>query len=88
MLFGVYYAATDGVLAAMAASVLPRQHSGSGLAVLATASNLARLAASVVFGSLWSSVGIGQATVLYLLALTNAIAAAFLILSRAQRHAI
>ena len=62
--------------------------SGSGLAVLATASNLARLAASVIFGLLWSLLGISQATILYLLALIVAIAAAFFILSRTQRHAV
>jgi hypothetical protein len=52
VLFGIYYAATDGVFTAMAASILPSEQSGSGLAVLATASNLARLAASVIFGVL------------------------------------
>ena len=88
VLFGIYYAATDGVLAAMAASILPQQYSGSGLAVLATASNLARLAASVIFGLLWSLLGINQATILYLLALIIAIGAAFFILSRTQRHAV
>ena len=88
VLFGIYYAATDGVLTAMAASVLPSEHSGSGLAVLATASNLARLAASVVFGVLWSYLGISHATVFYLLALIIAIAAAFLTLSRSQRHVL
>jgi intracellular septation protein A len=88
VLFGIYYAATDGVLAAMAAAVLPQQHSGSGLAVLATASNLSRLGASIIFGVLWSFAGIGQATLLYLLALVVAIAAAFAILSRAQRHVV
>ncbi len=88
VLFGIYYAATDGVLAAMAASILPPSFSGSGLAVLATASNLARLAASVIFGLLWSLLGINQATILYLLALIAAIGAAFFILSRTQRHAV
>jgi MFS family permease len=58
VLFGIYYAATDGVLAAMAAAVLPQRHSGSGLAVLATASNLSRLGASIIFGVLWSFAGL------------------------------
>ncbi len=88
VLFGIYYAATDGVLTAMAASVLPSEHSGSGLAVLATASNLARLAASVVFGVLWTYLGVSHATVFYLLGLIIAIAAAFLVLSRSQRHVL
>src|SRR5439155_162969 len=72
-LLGVYYAATDGVLTAMAAAALPSSETGSGLAVLATATNVARLAASVTYGFLWTRAGIGLATAGYLLALTAAI---------------
>lgn len=87
-LLGVFYAATDGVLTAMAAAVLPKSHSGSGLAVLATASDMSRLAASVLYGLLWSCVGITQATVGYLLALGAAITAASFFLLRPKPHAI
>jgi MFS family permease len=87
VLFGIYYAATDGVFTAMAASILPTEQSGSGLAVLATASNLARLAASVIFGVLWSYWGISHATIFYLIGLMIAIAAAFMTLTRSQGHA-
>jgi len=38
----------------MTAAVLPRSHSGSGLAVLATTTNVARLVASIAFGWLWT----------------------------------
>ena len=86
LLFGIYYAATDGVLTAMAASVLPRPQSGSGLAVLATASNLARLAGSVLFGLLWSQVGIVPATVAFLLALSASIVVAFRLLNPSRPH--
>jgi len=74
------------VFTAMAASILPTEHSGSGLAVLATASNLARLAASVIFGVLWSYWSIGPATIFYLIGLMIAIAAAWVMLSRSQRY--
>jgi MFS family permease len=87
-LLGIFYAATDGVLTAMAAAALPMEHSGSGLAVLATATNLARLAASVTFGLLWSHAGIGQATVCYLLALAVAILGAYFVLNRPKQHVI
>jgi MFS family permease len=86
-LLGVFYAATDGVLTAMAAAVLPTSHSGSGLAVLATASDMSRLSASVLYGLLWSCVGITQATVGYLLALAVAIPAASFFLLRPKQHA-
>src|SRR5262249_28893731 len=43
LFLGAYYAATDGVLAAMTAAELPAAARGSGLAILATVANLARL---------------------------------------------
>jgi MFS family permease len=87
VLFGAYYAATDGVLTAMAAAVLPPSASGTGLSLLATATNVSRLAASVLFGLLWTSVGIGAATVAYVAALAVAIVAAIVVLVRAERSA-
>ncbi len=87
LLLGAFYAATDGVLTAMAAAALPLNHSGTGLAVLATATNLARLTASVLFGLLWARAGIGQATVCYLLALAVAMVSAFFVLNRPSSDA-
>lgn len=63
--FGAYYAATDGVLMAMGASLLPAHLRATGLAVLGTASGLSRLLASVAFGALWSLVGIKIAVVTF-----------------------
>jgi MFS family permease len=87
-LLGIYYAATDGVLTAMAAAALPADQSGSGLAVLATASNVARLAASIAFGFLWTRTGVGGATGIYLLALGAAIVCVSIVLSRSEQHAV
>jgi MFS family permease len=84
-LLGAYYAATDGVLTAMAASVLPASRSGTGLSVIATATNLSRLAASVLFGLAWTRVGLAAATSWYLAALALAIVAAGVVLVRAER---
>lgn len=53
-LLGAYYAMTDGVLAALASGVLPPEVRGSGLGILGTATSLARLVASVLFGLLWT----------------------------------
>jgi predicted MFS family arabinose efflux permease len=82
VLMGGYYAATDGVLTAMAAAELPTTAAGGGLAMLATATNLARLAASVIFGLLWSTIGMQSATRIYLAGLTLAFVAATLIVAR------
>jgi MFS family permease len=54
-LFGAYYAATDGVLAAMASATLNSSLRTSGLALMNTVTSVARLVSSVVFGWLWTS---------------------------------
>jgi MFS family permease len=86
-LLGAYYAATDGVLTAMAAATLPKATSGTGLALLATATNVSRLFASVLFGLIWSRVGLSFATSVYLAGLVLAIVAAGIVLLRAEREA-
>lgn len=53
-LLGTYYAATDGVLMAMAGNLIPQQFLTSGLACLATVAVLMRFLSSVLFGALWS----------------------------------
>lgn len=86
-LLGAYYAATDGVLTAMAASVLSAGSSGSGLAYLATVSNVARIVASVLFGVLWTRSGLPAATGWYLAALLIAIVTSGVLLHRSDRPA-
>ncbi len=55
VLLGVFYAATDGVFAALASAALPVERRASGLAAVSTANDVGRMIASVVFGLLWSS---------------------------------
>ena len=62
-LVGASYAATDGVLAALASATLDENVRGSGLAVLTTATNLARFLASVGFGALWTFAGLHTAII-------------------------
>jgi MFS family permease len=50
---GTYYAATDGILAAVATSILDPRVRTSGLALLGASMALAAFAASAVFGALW-----------------------------------
>ena len=57
-MLGAYYAATDGVLAALGSSLSPAHLRGTGLALVGTATSIARLLASVLFGLLWVTVGI------------------------------
>jgi MFS family permease len=58
LLLGGYYAGTDGVLMALASSRLPADLRTSGIALLMTVVNLARLAASILFGWLWTWHGV------------------------------
>jgi MFS family permease len=75
ILLGAYYAATDGVVTALAAAVLPSHHQGSGLAALASATNVARLLASVAFGWMWTIFGTQPAVAVSLAALSISIVA-------------
>jgi MFS family permease len=54
LLLGAYYGATDGVLAAFASEILPRNIRGTGLAALTTGVTLGRFVASLAFGYLWT----------------------------------
>jgi MFS family permease len=64
-LLGTYYAATDGVIMAMGSRFVPEDLRGSGLALLGTATSISRLIASVLFGVLWTVVGVEAAVALF-----------------------
>jgi MFS family permease len=82
LLFGAYYAATDGVLMAMASAVLPAELRTTGIAVLTTVVSLCRLVASVAFGVLWTWSGIQMASLLFAVGLAAALALSGAILMR------
>ncbi|PUA82337.1 MFS transporter [Nocardioides currus] len=64
LLLGVFYASTDGVIAAVAGRLVPAGVRASGIATAQTVVALARLASSLAFGVLWFAVGPQQALVL------------------------
>ncbi len=57
VLLGAFYAATDGVIAALAGQVSPPGATASGIASVQTVVALARLVSSTGFGVLWFAVG-------------------------------
>lgn len=60
-LHGMFYAATDGVLPAALAGVVPEHLRASGLAIVGTSQALARFCCSLAFGAAWTMWGDGTA---------------------------
>lgn len=85
-LFGAYYAATDGVLAAMGSSILTPQLRTSGLAMLNTVTSLSRLVSSVLFGWLWAANAMTIAVWTFLFGLLAAIMISVLIFARMEKQ--
>jgi MFS family permease len=85
VLFGAYYAATDGVLMALASEVLTAELRTSGMALLTTATGLARLVASLAFGAIWTWWGAEAAATTFLIALIAALLGAGVTLARRGR---
>jgi MFS family permease len=86
-LLGAYYAATDGVLMALGSTVVPDEIRGTGLALLGTATSVARLVASIAFGALWTVWGIDTALAAFGIALVAACAFAAVALHRTPEPA-
>jgi len=86
-LLGAYYAATDGVLQAIASALLPDGLRASGLALLVTATSLAKLVSSVVFGLVWTLGGLEVAGGAFIAALLLALLVATVVLRRSPEVA-
>ena len=65
LLLGLYYAATEGILMAMASAVIPAELRTSGLATLAAVVGLGKMVASLLFGVLWHTLGTGAALAVF-----------------------
>ena len=61
LLLGLYYAGTEGVLMAMVSTLVPPEPRTTGIAVLATAIALGKLASSLLFGWIWETHGVWYA---------------------------
>ena len=79
---GAYYAATDGVLMAIAGKMLPEAHCASGLAVLATMTSLARFFSSIAVGWMWTTSDVTTAVRVFGTGLVVAMIIAAFVLSR------
>ncbi|AXJ11959.1 MFS transporter [Arthrobacter sp. PM3] len=86
VLLGVFYAATDGVLAALASQLTPPDKLATGLGAAQTVVALSRMAASVGFGVLWFALGPAVAMVVVGSCLAGGIVASWLILRSGLRQ--
>ncbi len=85
LLLGVYYAATDGVLAAMTGHLVQPSVRASGIATTQTVVAGARFIASLGFGLLWTLAGLHTALLVVVCGLAVAIPVAGLLLRGVQR---
>lgn len=77
---GIFYASTDGVLAALGSAAVPEAVRGTGLAALGTATGLAQFGASIAFGALWKFGGVHTAFIVFTAGLAVALAATIIVL--------
>jgi MFS family permease len=82
LLLGIFYAATDGVVSALASQAVPAATRATGIASVQTAVGLSRFASSVCFGVLWQLTGRSVA----LLAVGAALALAIPVAARLLRQ--
>lgn len=75
LLLGGYYACTDGVLMAAISGWLPANMQASGFAIITTATGLARLCGSALFGLVWETWGLAAAVAAFAAALAFAMLA-------------
>jgi MFS family permease len=80
VLLGGFYAATDGVLAALATQSVPEESRASGIAAAQTVVALSRFACSLGFGLLWQLTGREMALWVMALALAAGLAAGAVLL--------
>lgn len=78
---GAFYAATDGVLAALTASIVPSSIRAVAIATTQTVVAVARFVSSIFFGFLWTATGRGTAVLAFAVLLLVAIPVAWWMLS-------
>ncbi|MFI6760781.1 MFS transporter [Micromonospora sp. NPDC050417] len=80
-LYGLFYAATDGILMALAGPVLPERLRATGIALIQTGQALAYLVSSVLFGFAWQQWGPAVASRLAAACVAVAVVATLLLLA-------
>ena len=84
-MLGIHYAMTDGVIQALASARVAPHLRGTGLGLLASATSVTRLLASVLFGLAWTMYDVVGAVAVFLVGLSIAIVIGILAFAREGR---
>lgn len=82
---GLYYAATEGILMALASAAIPAERRTSGIAIVATGVGIGKLISSVAFGALWQAIGMRNSAIVFAAFMGIALIVSLLLL-RATDH--
>lgn len=82
--FGVFYAATDGVVMALAGALLPEELRASGMGLLTAVVASSRLFGAILFGALWTFGGVDVAVLAFAGILAAAIVMAIAVVVRRE----
>ena len=82
VLLGTFYAATDGVLPALASRLVPASVRATGIAAAQTVVALSRMVAAIGFGLMWVALGVSPALLTVAAVLCVALGPAYLLLRR------
>jgi MFS family permease len=85
---GGYFAASEGVLTAIAGAVLPDDQQATGIGILITVVSIGNFLSSVAFGALWLVLGLQGAVIVFAVALAVALAISAPLLVRSHRSAL
>jgi MFS family permease len=88
LIFGAFFAATDGVLSAITASLVPEKLRGSGLALVGSLDSVASLVASATFGILWTVASAATAALVFGGGLVVVMVISAVVLLRLERDAV
>ncbi|TDB78394.1 MFS transporter [Actinomadura sp. KC216] len=86
MFLGAYYAATDGVLPAAAAPLLPAELTATGISIVQAAVAGGRALGAVAFGAVWTATGSDVAMWTFAAALTAALLTALPMITQARHR--
>ncbi len=82
--FGTFYAATDGVVMALAGALLPEELRASGMGLLTAVVAASRLFGAILFGALWTFGGVDVAVLAFAVILAAAIVMALAVVVRRE----